>query len=239
MSGVDRSLTLELDSPGPNFGFAVPAAWAWAIHHILLSHSFFSKVGIIICYRFTVMIQLGKYVKSLNTWSISAICSEFPFLLLCEIYLVCLKFLLLNFSASHISSEQGWVGKRCGCYEVFFGKNQAWLLWQEQVWLLGTCRYNRIGRGNGNPLQCSCLENPRDGGAWWAAVCGVAQSRTRLKWLGSISSRTYNREGEVGVDYMSIPGRVRGFFLIYFLKTTKRLLFLLSCDLFSSLIFFF
>ena len=37
-----------------------------------------------------------------------------------------------------------------------------------------------IGEGNGNPLQCSCLENPRDGGAWWAAVYGVAQSRTRL-----------------------------------------------------------
>ena len=37
-----------------------------------------------------------------------------------------------------------------------------------------------IGEGNGNPLQCSCLGNPRDGGAWWAAVCGVAQSRTRL-----------------------------------------------------------
>ena len=45
-----------------------------------------------------------------------------------------------------------------------------------------------IGEGNGNPLQCSCLENPRDGGAWWAAVCGVAQSRTRLKWLSSSSS---------------------------------------------------
>ena len=40
---------------------------------------------------------------------------------------------------------------------------------------------SRIGEGNGNPLQCSCLENPRDGGAWWAAVSGVAQSRTRLK----------------------------------------------------------
>ena len=40
-----------------------------------------------------------------------------------------------------------------------------------------------IGEGNGNPLQCSCLENPRDGGAWWTAVYGVAQSRTRLKWL--------------------------------------------------------
>ena len=37
------------------------------------------------------------------------------------------------------------------------------------------------GEGNGNPLQCSCLENPRDGGAWWAAVYGVAQSRTRQK----------------------------------------------------------
>ena len=37
------------------------------------------------------------------------------------------------------------------------------------------------GEGNGNPLQCSCLENPRDGGAWWAAVYGVAQSWTRLK----------------------------------------------------------
>ena len=45
-----------------------------------------------------------------------------------------------------------------------------------------------IGEGNGNPLQCSCLENPRDGGAWQAAVYGVAQSRTRLKRLSSSSS---------------------------------------------------
>ena len=44
------------------------------------------------------------------------------------------------------------------------------------------------GEGNGNPLQCSCLENPRDGGAWWAAVYGVAQSWTRLKRLSSSSS---------------------------------------------------
>ena len=46
-----------------------------------------------------------------------------------------------------------------------------------------------IGEGNGNPLQCSCLENPRDGGAWWAAIYGVAQSRTRLKRLSSSSNR--------------------------------------------------
>ena len=45
-----------------------------------------------------------------------------------------------------------------------------------------------IGEGNGNPLQCSCLENPRDGGAWWAAIYGVAQSWTRLKRLSSSSS---------------------------------------------------
>ena len=45
-----------------------------------------------------------------------------------------------------------------------------------------------LGEGNGNPLQCSCLENPRGGGAWWAAVYGVAQSRTRLKRLSSSSS---------------------------------------------------
>ena len=45
-----------------------------------------------------------------------------------------------------------------------------------------------IGEGNGNPLQCSCQENPRNRGAWWAAVYGVAQSRTRLKWLSSSSS---------------------------------------------------
>ena len=45
-----------------------------------------------------------------------------------------------------------------------------------------------IGEGNGNPLQCSCLENPRDGGAWWAAIYEVAKSWTRLKQLSSSSS---------------------------------------------------
>ena len=48
-----------------------------------------------------------------------------------------------------------------------------------------------IGEGNGNPLQCSCLENPRDRGAQWAAICGVAQSQTRLKRHSSSSSRLF------------------------------------------------
>ena len=51
-----------------------------------------------------------------------------------------------------------------------------------------------IGEGNGNPLQCSCLENPRDGEAWWADVYGVTQSQTRLKWLSSSSSSTPNQK---------------------------------------------
>ena len=51
---------------------------------------------------------------------------------------------------------------------------------------------SRIGEGNGNPLQCSCLENTRDGGAWWAAIYGVAQSRTLLKRLSGSSSSSRN-----------------------------------------------
>ena len=50
---------------------------------------------------------------------------------------------------------------------------------------------SRTGEGNGNPLQCSCLENPREGGAWWAAVYGVTQSQTRLKRLSSSSSSMF------------------------------------------------
>ena len=77
----------------------------------------------------------------------------------------------------------------------------AWKIpWTEEpggLQSMGSCMTERlhfhlslscIGEGNGNPLQCSCLENPRDGGAWWAAVYGVAQSWTRLKRLSSSSS---------------------------------------------------
>ena len=60
-----------------------------------------------------------------------------------------------------------------------------------------------IGEGNGNPLQCSCLENPRDGGAWWAAVYGVAQSRTQLMRLSS-SSNTESYEYVLEV-FLNVP----------------------------------
>ena len=58
---------------------------------------------------------------------------------------------------------------------MFFWNSLAFSMIQ---WMLA-------GEGNGNPLQCTCLEDPRDGGAWWAAVYGVAQSRTRLKRVSS------------------------------------------------------
>ena len=71
-----------------------------------------------------------------------------------------------------------------------------------------------IGEGDGNPLQCSCLENPRDGGAWWAAVYGVSQSRTRLNRLSSSSnSIKTSSDGKASVynvgDLGVIPGSGR------------------------------
>ena len=56
-------------------------------------------------------------------------------------------------------------------------------------WATSLSLFTCTGEGNGNPLQCSYLENPRDGAAWWAAIYGVAQSRTRLQRLSSNSSR--------------------------------------------------
>ena len=64
-------------------------------------------------------------------------------------------------------------------------------------WLHFHVSLSWIGEGNGNPLQCSCLENPRDGGAWWAAVYGVPQSRTRLTRLSSSSSSSSVHKAEI------------------------------------------
>ena len=81
-------------------------------------------------------------------------------------------------------------------------------------WLHFQFSLSCIGEGNGNPLQCSCLENPRDGGAWWAAVYGVPQSQTWLKRLSSSSSSKGDIELQVRVKK----------FLLYQSSTTS-----LSC----------
>ena len=99
-----------------------------------------------------------------------------------------LIFFLTNFDVS----RKHWVEKAMASHS----STLAWKIpWMEPGRLQSMGRYESdaterlhfrfslsfTGEGNGNPLQCSCLEDPRDGGAWWAAVYGVTQSRTRLK----------------------------------------------------------
>ena len=79
-----------------------------------------------------------------------------------------------------------------------------WGCWGSDTteWLHFHFSLSCIGKGNGNPLQCSCLENPRDRGAWWAAIYGVAQSRTQLKWLSKwVRCLEYNRLWSCGATY--------------------------------------
>ena len=87
--------------------------------------------------------------------------------------------------------SQGW-GSLVGC--------SSWGRWEsdttEQIHFQFSL--SCLGEGNGNPLQCSCLKNPRDGGAWWATVYEVAQSQTRLKWLSSSSSSTVHFSRQTG-----------------------------------------
>ena len=79
--------------------------------------------------------------------------------------------------------------------------------------------FSCIGEGNGNPLQCSCLENPRDGAAWWVVVCGVAQSRTRLKGLSSSSSSSVIKLSKCSTYYQSF----HLFVFIYYASECQKL----------------
>ena len=104
-------------------------------------------------------------------------------------------------------------------HQVNTGKKLTWrpsgtlLLFFEFVHF--HCSLSCIGEGNGNPLQCSCLEDPRDGGASWAAVYGVAQSQTRLKRLSSSSSSSmtsrwdYAYAWEAGMSFMLLVTKSR------------------------------
>ena len=96
------------------------------------------------------------------------------------------KMLIFNFWYSlHLTSEK----------EKAMATHSSSLAWR-RLWSMGSWRVfhfslSRIREGNGNPLQCSCLEKPRDGGAWWAAVYGVTQSWTQLKQLSSSRSNQW------------------------------------------------
>ena len=74
----------------------------------------------------------------------------------------------------------------------------------------------KIGAGNGNPLQYSCLKNPRDGGAWWAAICGVVQSGTRLTRLSMALKTKAGQDGDTESESDMVcqsTSRVRGTFI--------------------------
>ena len=93
--------------------------------------------------------------------------------------------------------------------------------------------FSCIGEGNTNPLQCSCLENPRGGEVWWAAVYGVAQSRTRLKWLSiSISSNTIASREEVDLERCCL--RRRTLKLLNMLSPPPMCVCVLSCSVVSD-----
>ena len=83
--------------------------------------------------------------------------------------------------SSTLAWKVPWMEEPCGLQST--GSRRVRHDWATSLSL----SLSRIGEGNGNPLQCSCLENPRDRGAWWAAVYGVTQSGTRLKRLSSSS----------------------------------------------------
>ena len=97
-------------------------------------------------------------------------------------------------SSSSTMFYQGGYQSKLGCnthegWKLFLVKDNFFL--EIDLFLVPTISCLYVSSRNGNPLQCSCLENPRDGGVWWAAVYGVAQSRIRLKQLSS-SSSSYN-----------------------------------------------
>ena len=94
-----------------------------------------------------------------------------------------------------------------GCLGSLLGHMRSLLLHAGPFFV--TLRFNCPLEGNGSPLQCSCLENPMDGGAWWAAVYGVAQSRTQLKRLSSRLVITFlPRSKRLLISWLQSPSAV-------------------------------
>ena len=116
------------------------------------------------------------------------LCSFHDWVVVRCIEVPCLPFLFISLCTFRLFSGLGY------CEQCFYEHRSACsFLNYGFVWIYA----QECGEGNDNPLQCSCLENPRDGGAWWAAVYGVAQSWTQLKRLSS-SSSSMPRSGIAG-----------------------------------------
>ena len=90
-----------------------------------------------------------------------------------------------------------------------------------------------IGEGNGNPLQCSCLENPRDGGARWAAVYGATQGQTQLKQLSSSSSSGYQSEPKT-IHILCLPETLAVGTALSFSKLKAKVQNVYPCEFFKQ-----
>ena len=112
-----------------------------------------------------------------------------------------------------------------------------WGHWESDTteWLHFHFSLSCIGEGNGNPLQCSCLENPRDGGACWAAFYGVAQSRTWLKRLSS-GMVLFNRVLMILLSYIFTQLSLTFTFFLAWLHVCKIIIHLLISPIFLILI---
>ena len=102
-----------------------------------------------------------------------------------RLHLLKFYYILYNVTEKAMASHSSTLAWKIPWMEEPGGLQSMGLLRVRNDWATSL---SRIGEGNDSPLQCSCLENPRDGGAWWADIYGVAQSRTRLKRLSSRSS---------------------------------------------------
>ena len=111
------------------------------------------------------------------------------------------KYWSFSFNRSPSNEYSGPISFRTEWFDLLAVQGTLKSLPQHHRSKASILRYSAfLGEGNGNPLQCSCLENPRDGGAWWAVVSGVTQSRTRLKRLSSSSSRITVRSSQVSFN---------------------------------------
>ena len=118
-------------------------------------------------------------------WAFSPVPWPFELLLLLSFHINC-----SYFSEKEMAPHSSTLAWKIPWTEEPGGLQSVGLLGVEHDWATSLSFFTfMVWRRNGNPLPCSCLENPRDGGggSWWAAIYGVAQSRTQLKWLSSSS----------------------------------------------------
>ena len=148
----------------------------------------------------TFSIIIIFFMMIYNLWCYSCHCFEGPQLHMCNMANLINVYVLIGPQTDQFPSSPCLLRPHCFLGHTILRLGQLITLWyptkcsSEKRGPTHVSHFKSKARddyreGNGNPLQCSCLENPRDGGAWWAAIYGVTQSQTQLKRLSSSSSR--------------------------------------------------